>query len=1251
MAGVPRAGDPEEPIGSELPEEREHEQELLDNLNLPGMTIDMQERRKEWLKVPREVRAAIRRLHHMIGHRPKAVMEQIVKTKGGSSVELKAVKHFYCEDCDAKFKKARTHPVAPPSMYCFNYAVILDVLEAKDYDKERYSFLSVVCDGTVFHQLGLVVVGGGQPSSRKCLTKFMTIWVRWAGFPVVLACDRGLHNRGEFAKGLNANGVYIRVAGVEAAEMIGRGERHGGIFKENLSAVVSAHKVSGKHQMKIASTIVQNNKNETVRKGGIAPAQWVLGKYPRGVARLLEDEELGQLGALSGALDSTTEFGLRASYRATSAKHFAKQDCSRRYMRAATRNAGPIPKEYQQGDMIMYQKEQGDERHHGPARILGFEGKVAWCLHGGTPVAASVTRMRPANASEILAYMSMSRDGQEAAIPRGAGEQAGFLDVSRIRPRQEHDDMPDAEPVQAAARRRRLTRLEPAAESEPAILLPSARITGAANAGTEDLSSARITGADDIDFANMESEEEPPPGSLTQIEETWNESSTGPAVTDPGRVLMRRLAERNSSAASSSRPNRDRSRSPTIGLTTLIAMYDDHEIRSSDVLVCAAGEFEVWRAFWAERVESPAVESWKNHSKKYKSARLEKRGKLINYAKALPDIKTLLNASREKEWQKWLKYNAAEVVSADRAKVMREEGAEEIGTQWIELDKNESVRNDSQHEEVPYLMKSRLVALGNHEKYEIRSDSPTCPNETILMVCSFAASRKLKIKSGDLENAYFIGMKLTRKLLLRQPKGGLPGLLYDDRLLAKVPIYGTRDAGRGFWKKLRSILTGVGLVENYILKATYSYAKDGLILCIMGTHVDDLLWANEPEIDWVFDAIRKQVTFGSETEGSCRWCGREITQLEDFTVKVTCKETTKKISPIPISASRAKQGTSEATPHEREQLESVNGSLSWVAKTARAGLLMAVSKVQQEKNKATVDTLKLCNRAVKFAKDDPDRGHTFLPNVLNWVDDIGFTVTDASHANELEESTGEPFRSQGAKLVGLATKELWDGNRAGIHIFMMNSTTIRRVCRATVQCETYALSLGVESLDTMRAAIVDMRGTLDRKHWERSASSQMRAVWLTDCDSAVKALQRPVLADITDKRLAIEMAGLRQNLWRVRGTDVGDPRLSDNRPSDEEATDKVRWIDTDVMIADPLTKIMSAEKLNEAMDSNTWDFEQPIESILKKRQKQKQRRKTPAAEDDTVEAAGECVADLVEPTGDVEESTSVTGEGPSTTAK
>ena len=64
------------------------------------------------------------------------------------------------------------------------------------------------------------------------------------------------------------------------------------------------------------------------------------------------------------------------------------------------------------------------------------------------------------------------------------------------------------------------------------------------------------------------------------------------------------------------------------------------------------------------------------------------------------------------------------------------------------------------------------------------------------------------------------------------------------------------------------------------------------------------------------------------------------------------------------------------------------------------------------------------------------------------------------------------------------------------------------------------------------------------------------------------------------------------------------------------AADVVQWIDTDIMIVDPLTKAMSSEKLYKALDSDFWDLKQPIESIEKKRQKQRQRRKTPLEEDE-----------------------------------
>ena len=71
------------------------------------------------------------------------------------------------------------------------------------------------------------------------------------------------------------------------------------------------------------------------------------------------------------------------------------------------------------------------------------------------------------------------------------------------------------------------------------------------------------------------------------------------------------------------------------------------------------------------------------------------------------------------------------------------------------------------------------------------------------------------------------------------------------------------------------------------------------------------------------------------------------------------------------------------------------------------------------------------------------------------------------------------------------------------------------------------------------------------------------------------------MAKISDKRLSVEIAALRQSLWRRSGEEQGDPLCDDLRPLD--ATDIVKWVDTDVMIADPLTKAMDSGKLMSAL--------------------------------------------------------------------
>ena len=118
----------------------------------------------------------------------------------------------------------------------------------------------------------------------------------------------------------------------------------------------------------------------------------------------------------------------------------------------------------------------------------------------------------------------------------------------------------------------------------------------------------------------------------------------------------------------------------------------------------------------------------------------------------------------------------------------------------------------------------------------------------------------------------------------------------------------------------------------------------------------------------------------------------------------------------------------------------------------------------------------------------------------------------------------------------------------------------------------------------------------------------MRQVWFTDCRSLSDTLRNPKMSKREDKRLSIEIASMRESLWRGKGEHYGDPYYQDDRP--EEPTDEVRWIDTDVMVADPLTKVMESTKLVECLFTNCLNVEQPIESVIKKRAKQLQRRKT-----------------------------------------
>ncbi|CAE7555851.1 GIP [Symbiodinium sp. CCMP2592] len=124
---------------------------------------------------------------------------------------------------------------------------------------------------------------------------------------------------------------------------------------------------------------------------------------------------------------------------------------------------------------------------------------------------------------------------------------------------------------------------------------------------------------------------------------------------------------------------------------------------------------------------------------------------------------------------------------------------------------------------------------------------------------------------------------------------------------------------------------------------------------------------------------------------------------------------------------------------------------------------------------------------------------------------------------------------------------------------------------------------GVEDGDVLRAAITDIFGCLDMKRCEATSAKFVKEIWMTDCKA---------------------------------GANAGDPFYDDYTPGDDQLTDIVRWIDTDVMIADPFTKVMELTTLVAALRTNMLDVEQPFEGVVEKRAKQLRRRSTRKVQDD-----------------------------------
>ena len=236
-------GDQDFERGGDALEEADREADLLEHMPLPRHPKSEKERLASWLRLPRRARIAIRRLHRNLRHLPKDALVQMLRAARAPQDYISSAKTFRCQGCDNAKPRPQTHKVYPPRPYTFNHEVGLDVFEIADSIGMNFSILNAVCVGTTYDQAWIVRESDslGSSSSRACLRAFVHGWTRSAGWPMLVRCDRGTHNRGVFGSTLAKHGVAIRPAGLEAPEQIGRVERRGAMRKSMLSKSHQGH--------------------------------------------------------------------------------------------------------------------------------------------------------------------------------------------------------------------------------------------------------------------------------------------------------------------------------------------------------------------------------------------------------------------------------------------------------------------------------------------------------------------------------------------------------------------------------------------------------------------------------------------------------------------------------------------------------------------------------------------------------------------------------------------------------------------------------------------------------------------------------------------------------------------------------------------------------------------------------------------------------------------------------------------------
>ena len=538
----------------------------------------------------------------------------------------------------------------------------------------------------------------------------------------------------------------------------------------------------------------------------------------------------------------------------------------------------------------------------------------------------------------------------------------------------------------------------------------------------------------------------------------------------------------------------------------------------------------------------------------------------VDYRTQTKEDRALFDAAKSKEVQAWIDHGTVKRVTKGTLSP-----EQVLRCRWILTWKNPAPGSTERR------AKARLVVLGFEDPglQTVPNDAPTLSKDGKQLLLQQVASRRWKLINFDISTAFLKGHGDGRSLGIHAPpelrdKLGIRG---DDQCALMGGAYGRIDAPYLWYKAFRETLENLGFITCPLDGCLFSLVtpeKDGTpkVRGVLGIHVDDGIGGGDSYFHSVLQKLKGIYDFGAYNEGEFEFCGVRYRQWDDGTIEMDQCEYLRRIEPVEIPKHRRADPKSDLTPVEVQQLRRICGSLQFAAVHTRPDLSAKVGQLQSMVTKGQVHHLLEANRVLYEGKKHPV--------CLMVVPIPQHQVTFCSFSDASFSGTKDLASRQGS-LIFSTDLLMAKNERTVVCPIAWSSRRIPRVVTSTLSAEAISLSSALDRLGYIRVIWEWLKNpAVDWSDPGKILRKAPRASAVTDCKSVYDLATKTSTPSCSEYRTTLECLLIRE-------------RLQENIA--------MRWISTQAMLADALTKTMDSSVLRQCLKTGKYSLFDETESL------------------------------------------------------